>query len=80
MDDITQKQRYLLLKRQLYSINSKLTELGTISDNLVSNLKESLLIDDDIIETSNINNLNNNRKDIKQEIVTKIIPYLNNKI
>lgn len=80
MDDIAQKQRYLLLKRQLYSINNKLTELGTISDNLVSNLKESLLIDDDIIETSNINNLNNNRKDIKQEIVTKIIPYLNNKI
>ena len=66
MEDKILKYRYLL--KQLYNILNKLQNLDDTHDNLISSLKEGLLINDNIIFD---NELSNMKKDI-QEIINKI--------
>ena len=66
MEDKILKYRYLL--KQLFNILNKLQNLDDTHDNLISSLKEGLLINDNIIFD---NELSNMKKDI-QEIINKI--------
>lgn len=79
IDDIT-RQKYNILKNQLYTIKNKLSTLNEYNEELYSLLKESVLLDNNIFNEELLSSINNEIKEISIELINNIIPLINTKV
>ncbi|MBP3460855.1 MAG: hypothetical protein J6K21_00395 [Bacilli bacterium] len=77
---MNEKSIYIKLKNDLYFIRKKINDLDDIHDELLSTMKEVLLIDNNVICNEEIYNNKKNIKFINNDIVNYVIPFINNKI
>lgn len=80
MDDIILRRKYIKLRSNLYNIKNKLIDLQDDYNYLTSITKQSLLIDNEMVDENLFKNLNSNNKNVIKELTNVVIPRVNNKI
>ena len=79
MDEIT-RRKLVKLQEDLKIISDELIELNDTYDEMKIMMKDNILIDNDMIESSEINIIEKEIISINKEIDNGIIPRLNNLI
>lgn len=74
------KQKYRILKSKLVIIKNKLNNLQDEYNDLNAILKETLLIDENILEKDKLNSIINDNQSILNELTNVIIPTVNSKM
>lgn len=74
------KEKYRQLREKLYNIKNKLNILDDVYDDLNILMKETLLIDDQVVNEDIFKSLKTDNKKIINELTNTIIPQINNKI
>ena len=80
MNDELLRQKYVVLKTNLYNLKDKLTRLNLIYDELNLAIKSMLLVDNSILNEDDFINICIVNNDIKHEISNVIIPMLDEKV
>ena len=80
MNEDILKSKYFFLKEQLYIVKNKLEDLEGTLEMLQASMNNALLIDKKIVDEEIF--LSNRKKisAIKQQIVSELIPMINNKL
>ena len=80
MNEDILKSKYFFLKEQLYIVKNKLEDLEGTFEMLQASMNNALLIDKKIVDEEIF--LSNRKKisAIKQQIVSELIPMINNKL
>lgn len=76
MEDEELRIRYNKLLNDLYIIKSQIEGLFDSYDNFISCMKDNLLIDDKILEEGQVLNYKKNMKNVYNELLMDIIPYV----
>lgn len=74
------KEKYLQLRVKLYNIKNKLNIQNDNYDDLNILIKETLLVDNDIIENDLFKSLKKENEQIIAELTNIVIPKINNKL
>lgn len=67
------KVKFEILKQQMYSLNNNITNLKNINSKLISDLKKTIILNDQIIGDEELQNISNDYEKIKNIIFTNII-------
>ena len=80
MNEDILKSKYFFLKEQLYIVKNKLEDLEGTLEMLQASMNNALLIDKKIVDEEIF--LSNRKKisAIKQQIVSELIPMINNRL
>lgn len=70
------RQKYRILRKKLYGIKEEIEELNKTWEEVISSMKKSLLIDDKIVEESNMETVNKTNHLILNDLSTKVIPMV----
>lgn len=79
MDELT-KEQYRILYQKYQNIKNKLNNIEDLYEDLFSNIKEGLIIDNKVFLHDNLNNIKKSINNVKNETINEIIPNINNKI
>ena len=80
MNSEIEKQKYSILQTNLKLIKSKLHELEISYNELISNIKECLLVDEQIINKMEFDDIKKTQSKILLELTNNLIPEIGNKI
>ena len=71
---------YIILRDKLNEIREKTTNIEEVTNNLKETMKESILIDNEVLNNDLFELINNNITEIINNIDYNIIPIINKKI
>lgn len=71
--------KYRYLQSNLYSIKNMISDVGVVMEDLKSDMREGLIIDDKYVEEDSFETIINTQKDIYLELSTQIIPTVSNR-
>jgi len=80
MQDEILKQKYLGLKQQLYNIKNQIDQLDNIYYDLNTVLHDGLFIDDNVVESNNLEVMHNTNTTVLSDIVNTVIYSIDSKI
>ena len=80
MNDEMLRVNYRILKDRLNVIKGKMNLLDDLYEDLVLTIKDSFCVDDDLVFEEELSNIKKDYIYINNELVSDVIPYVNNKI
>lgn len=80
MEDEILKQKYRNLRSRLYTIRNKLNDLLDTHNSTYRNLKDSITIDNKLIEEDEFFEMKKSIQETINELNNNVIPNINNKV
>ena len=80
MNEDILKEKYFFLKEQLYTVKDKLENLEENIEIVQVSMNKAILIDKKIVDEELFFKTQEKIKTIKQQIVSELIPMVNNKL
>ena len=79
MEEEMIRVKYRYLQSKLYDIKNRLHDMNNLTEDIKSSLKQSIIIDDKIVEEDLFDSIKNEQQDIYEELVSEILPTVSNR-
>lgn len=79
MEEEMIRVKYRYLQSKLYDIKNKLHDMNNLTEDIKSSLKQSIIIDDKIVEEDLFYSIKNEQQDVYEELVLEILPTVSNR-
>lgn len=79
MEEEMIRVKYHYLQSKLYDIKNKLHDINDVTEDIKSSLKESIIMDDKIIEEDLFDSVKDRQLKIYEELVSEILPTVSNR-
>ena len=79
MEEEMIRVKYRYLQSKLYDIKNKLHDMNNLTEDIKSSLKQSIIIDDKIVEEDLFDSIKNEQQDVYEELVLEILPTVSNR-